>query len=63
MISNKCLNHKEPNLYRSLENISNSMVSKKTMKKLCPDFELHWKEVSTNVRLYGGNEALHLLVI
>ena len=39
------------------------MVSKKTMKKLCPDFELHWKEVSTNVRLYGGNEALHLLVI
>ena len=30
MISNKCLNQKEPNLYRSLENISNSMVSKKT---------------------------------
>ena len=48
MISNKCLNHKD--IYRSLENISNSMVSKKTMKKLCPDFELHLKEVSTNVR-------------
>ena len=41
MISNKCLNHKEPNLYRSLENISNSMVSKKTIKKLCPGLELH----------------------
>ena len=33
MISNKCLNRKEPNLYRSLENFSNSMVSKKTIER------------------------------
>ena len=46
MISNKCLNHKEPNLYRSLDNISNSMVSKKTMKRSQYQCKALWRKLS-----------------
>ena len=46
MISNKCLNHKEPNLYRSLDNISNSMVSKKTMKSSQYQCKALWRKLS-----------------
>ena len=44
------MNHKEYNLYRSLENIYNPMVNKMTMKTLRSNSDINGKEVSTIVK-------------